>query len=90
MAPRTVAIAFHITQDEHDLLAVRAEQAGMKSPSLYLRALYRESLQTPDNLRRAQQHGEVLDAMRHALAKLAVDYLRTITPEELLGSTRQE
>lgn len=88
---KTRPVLFHLTESEYNELAERAVASGINSPALYMRALYRESLGLPDNVRRAHAHAEITNIMRNEAARLVAEFLRGISTEELLGAaTRQE
>jgi hypothetical protein len=86
MAQRAPMLGVYLLADEHAKLTSDAKAAGFKSPALYLRALYREVLQTPEVVKRAVMTREVQDRMMNNAALLIAAYFQSLTPEELMNA----
>lgn len=89
MAPKSPMLGIYLTVEEYAQLAEEAKTAGFRSPALYLRALWRETLHKPEWQKLATASKAVQDQMMNNAAKMVVDYLRTITPEELLNAIQK-
>lgn len=79
-------IGIYLLAEEHAQLSKDAQEAGFKSPALYLRALYRAHMQTPETVQRVIAFKAMENRMLDSASKLIADYLKTVTHEELLGA----